>query len=184
LTQKGAHVTPGIIDCHSHTAISKGVNESSHAVTAEVRIADVIDATDIDLYRQLGGGVTAANILHGSANPIGGQNQVIKFRWGSLPEELKLADAAPGVKFALGENVKQSNRGRRSTRYPQTRMGVEQLIRDRFRAAQEYDAAMKKRDGLPPRRDLQLEALSEIVSNKRLIHCHSTASMRSTRSLK
>jgi imidazolonepropionase-like amidohydrolase len=171
---KGAHVTPGIIDCHSHTAISKGVNESSHAVTAEVRIADVIDATDIDLYRQLGGGVTAANILHGSANPIGGQNQVIKFRWGALPEELKMADAAPGVKFALGENVKQSNRGPNyTTRYPQTRMGVEQIIRDRFRAAQEYDAAMKKKEGLPPRRDLQLEALSEIVSGKRLIHCHS-----------
>ncbi|CAA9245958.1 MAG: Secreted enzyme, contains two amidohydrolase related domains [uncultured Chthoniobacterales bacterium] len=170
---KGAHVTPGIIDCHSHTAISKGVNESSHAVTCEVRIADVIDATDIDLYRQLGGGVTAANILHGSANPIGGQNQVIKFRWGGLPEELKLTEAAPGVKFALGENVKQSNRGHRSTRYPQTRMGVEQLIRDRFRAAQEYDAAMKKKDGLPPRRDLQLEALSEMLGNKRLIHCHS-----------
>ena len=170
---KGAHVTPGIIDCHSHTAISKGVNESSHAVTCEVRIADVIDATDIDLYRQLGGGVTAANILHGSANPIGGQNQIIKFRWGGLPEELKMADAAPGVKFALGENVKQSNRSRPSSRYPQTRMGVEQIIRDRFRAAQEYDAAMKKKDGLPPRRDLQLEALSEIVSGKRLIHCHS-----------
>lgn len=170
---KGAHVTPGIIDCHSHTAISKGVNEGSHAVTCEVRIADVIDATDIDLYRQLGGGVTAANILHGSANPIGGQNQVIKFRWGALPEELKLAEAAPGVKFALGENVKQSNRPGRSTRYPQTRMGVEQLIRDRFRAAQEYDAAMKRKDGLPPRRDLQLEALSEIVSGKRLVHCHS-----------
>jgi imidazolonepropionase-like amidohydrolase len=170
---KGTHVTPGIIDCHSHTAISKGVNESSHAVTAEVRIADVIDATDIDLYRQLGGGVTAANILHGSANPIGGQNQVIKFRWGGLPEELKMPEAAPGVKFALGENVKQSNRPGGSTRYPQTRMGVEQIIRDRFRAAQEYDAAMKKKDGLPPRRDLQLEALSEIVSGKRLIHCHS-----------
>ncbi|HSH37803.1 MAG TPA: amidohydrolase, partial [Chthoniobacterales bacterium] len=170
---QGAHVTPGIIDCHSHTAISKGVNESSHAVTCEVRIADVIDATDIDIYWQLGGGVTAANILHGSANPIGGQNQIIKFRWGALPEELKMADAAPGVKFALGENVKQSNRPGRSTRYPQTRMGVEQIIRDRFRAAQEYDAAMKKKDGLPPRRDLQLEALSEIVSGKRLIHCHS-----------
>lgn len=171
---KGAHVTPGIIDCHSHTAISKGVNESSHAVTCEVRIADVIDATDIDVYRQLGGGVTAANVLHGSANPIGGQNQVIKFRWGGLPEEMKIVDAAPGVKFALGENVKQSNRGARfTTRYPQTRMGVEQIIRDRFRAAQEYDAAMKRKDGLPPRRDLQLEALSEIVSGKRLIHCHS-----------
>ncbi|MEY2563295.1 MAG: hypothetical protein QOH88_1488 [Verrucomicrobiota bacterium] len=171
---KGVHVTPGIVDCHSHTAISKGVNESSHAVTCEVRIGDVIDATDIAIYRELAGGVTSANILHGSANPIGGQNQVIKFRWGALPEELKFADAMPGVKFALGENVKQSNWGDRAkTRYPQTRMGVEQLIRDRFRAALEYEAAQKKKDGLPPRRDLQLEALSEIVSGKRLIHCHS-----------
>jgi len=171
---QGLHVTPGIVDCHSHTAISKGVNEGTHAVTAEVRIADVIDATDIALYRELAGGVTAANILHGSANPIGGQNQVIKFRWGALPEELKFADAAPGIKFALGENVKQSNWGDRFTkRYPQTRMGVEQLMRDRFRAAQEYDAALKKKDGLPQRRDLQLEALSEIVGGKRLIHCHS-----------
>jgi imidazolonepropionase-like amidohydrolase len=171
---KGTHVTPGIVDCHSHTAITKGVNEGSHAVTCEVRIGDVLDATDIDIYRELAGGVTAANILHGSANPIGGQNQVIKFRWGALPEELKFADAMPGVKFALGENVKQSNWGDKFTkRYPQTRMGVEQLIRDRFRAALEYEAALKKKDGLPPRRDLQLEALLEIVNGKRLIHCHS-----------
>src|SRR5207253_2076744 len=97
--------------CHSHTAISKGVNEGSHAVTCEVRIGDVIDATDIGLYRELAGGVTSANVLHGSANPMGGQNQVIKFRWGALPEELKFADAMPGVKFALGENVKQANCG-------------------------------------------------------------------------
>src|SRR5438105_2873289 len=171
---KGVHVTPGIVDCHSHTAISKGVNEGSHAVTCEVRIGDVIDATDIGIYRELAGGVTAANVLHGSANPIGGQNQIIKFRWGALPEELKFADAMPGVKFALGENVKQSNWGDKfKTRYPQTRMGVEQLIRDRFRAAQEYEAAQKKKEGLPPRRDLQLEALLEIVNGKRLIHCHS-----------
>jgi imidazolonepropionase-like amidohydrolase len=171
---KGVHVTPGIVDCHSHTAISKGVNEGSHAVTCEVRIGDVIDATDIDIYRELAGGVTAANVLHGSANPIGGQNQVIKLRWGALPEEMKFADAMPGVKFALGENVKQSNWGDKfKTRYPQTRMGVEQLIRDRFHAALEYDATQKKKDGLPPRRDLQLEALLEIVNGKRLIHCHS-----------
>ena len=171
---KGLHVTPGIVDCHSHTAISKGVNEGSHAVTCEVRIGDVIDSTDIGLYRELAGGVTAANVLHGSANPIGGQNQIIKFRWGALPEELKFADAMPGVKFALGENVKQANWGDKfKTRYPQTRMGVEQLIRDRFRAAQEYDTAQKKKEGLPPRRDLQLEALLEIVNGKRLIHCHS-----------
>ena len=171
---KGMHVTPGIVDCHSHAAISRGVNESSHAVTCEVRIGDVVDATDIDIYRQLAGGVTAANLLHGSANPMGGQNQVIKFRWGALPEELKIADATPGVKFALGENVKQANWGDKfKTRYPQTRMGVEQLMRDRFRAAQEYDAALKKKPALPVRRDLQLEAISEMLSGKRLIHCHS-----------
>ncbi|HZJ39003.1 MAG TPA: amidohydrolase family protein [Chthoniobacterales bacterium] len=171
---KETHITPGIVDCHSHTAISKGVNEGSHAVTCEVRIGDVLDATDIDIYRELAGGVTSANVLHGSANPIGGQNQVIKFRWGALPEELKFAEAMPGVKFALGENVKQSNWGDKfTTRYPQTRMGVEQLIRDRFRAALEYDAALKKKEGLPPRRDLQLEALLEILNGKRLIHCHS-----------
>ncbi|HSV62508.1 MAG TPA: amidohydrolase family protein [Chthoniobacterales bacterium] len=171
---KGMHVTPGIVDCHSHTAISRGVNESSHAVTCEVRIGDVIDATNIGLYRELAGGVTSANILHGSANPIGGQNQVIKFRWGALPEELKFADAMPGVKFALGENVKQSNWGDKfRTRYPQTRMGVEQIMRDRFKAAQEYDAALKKKSALPVRRDLQLEAISEILSGKRIIHCHS-----------
>jgi imidazolonepropionase-like amidohydrolase len=171
---KGLHITPGIVDCHSHTAISKGVNEATHAVTCEVRIGDVIDATDIDIYRELAGGVTAANILHGSANPIGGQNQVIKFRWGALPEDLKFAGAMPGVKFALGENVKQSNWGDKYTkRYPQTRMGVEEIMRDRFRAALEYEAAQKKKEGLPPRRDLQLEALLEIVQGKRLIHCHS-----------
>ncbi len=174
LTAKGLHVTPGIVDCHSHTAISKGVNEATHAVTCEVRIGDVIDATDIDLYRELAGGVIAANVLHGSANPIGGQNQVIKFRWGALPEDLKFAGAMPGMKFALGENVKQSNWGDKfTTRYPQTRMGVEELIRDRFRAAQEYEAAQKKKEGLPPRRDLQLEALSRFSQGKRLIHCHS-----------
>ncbi|MEY2520583.1 MAG: hypothetical protein QOF24_2342 [Verrucomicrobiota bacterium] len=171
---KGMHVTPGIVDCHSHTAISRGVNESSHAVTCEVRIGDVIDATDIGLYRELAGGVTSANVLHGSANPMGGQNQVIKFRWGALPEELKFVDAMPGVKFALGENVKQANWGEKfKTRYPQSRMGVEQIMRDRFRAALEYDAALKKKQGLPVRRDLQLEAISEILSGKRIIHCHS-----------
>src|SRR5438045_8842253 len=105
---------------------------------------------------------------------MGGQNQVIKFRWGTLPEELKFADAMPGVKFALGENVKQSNWGDKfRTRYPQTRMGVEQIMRDRFRDAQEYDAALKKKSGVPVRPDLHLEAISEILSGKRRIHCPS-----------
>ncbi|MBW3599759.1 MAG: amidohydrolase, partial [Planctomycetes bacterium] len=147
-------------------------------ITAEVRIGDFIDATDISIYRQLAGGVTAANILHGSANPIGGQNQVIKLRWGALPEEMKFARAPQGIKFALGENVKQSNWGDEyTTRYPQTRMGVEQILRDAFLAAKQYrrEHEQWRRDhkGLPPRVDLELEALAEIVEGKRWIHCHS-----------
>jgi N-acetylglucosamine-6-phosphate deacetylase len=174
----GRHLSPGIIDCHSHIATDGGVNESGQAVTAEVRIGDFIDSTDVNIYRQLGGGVTTSNILHGSPNPIGGQNQVIKLRWGALPEEVKFADAPPGIKFALGENVKQSNWGERYTsRYPQTRMGVEQIIRDEFSAAREYrrraEAYRRQPTGLPPRTDLELEAIAEILEGRRLIHCHS-----------
>lgn len=175
---RGRHVTPGIIDCHSHIATDGGVNESGQAVSAEVRIGDFVDCDDVNIYRQLAGGVTASNILHGSANPIGGQNQVLKLRWGEGPEEMKLAGAPPGVKFALGENVKQANWGDRFTsRYPQTRMGVDELIRDEFRAAQEYrrrwEAWRTNPVGLPPRVDLELEAIAEIVEGRRLIHCHS-----------
>lgn len=174
----GKHISPGIIDCHSHSATDGGVNESAQTITAEVRIGDFIDPTDINIYRQLAGGVTAANILHGSANTIGGQNQVIKFRWGAAPEAMKLAAAPPGIKFALGENVKQSNRTDRvGTRYPQTRMGVEQLVRDAFQAARQYrerwDSWNRTKTGLPPRVDLELEALAEVVEGKRLVHCHS-----------
>ena len=175
---RGQHLTPGIIDCHSHMATDGGVNESSQAVTAEVRIGDFIDATDMNIYRQLAGGVTTSNILHGSANPIGGQNQVIKLRWGSLPDALKFSEAPEGIKFALGENVKQSNWGDEyTTRYPQTRMGVEQIMRDRLHAASAYARRWKQwqtsRTGMPPRRDLELEALSEILNRRRWIHCHS-----------
>lgn len=173
----GKHISPGIIDCHSHMATDGGVNESAQAITAEVRIGDFIDANDITIYRQLAGGVTAANILHGSANPIGGQNQVIKLRWGLGPEQLKMTEAPQGIKFALGENVKQSNRSERSARYPQSRMGVEQIIGDAFAAARDYQKAWdlwnQNHEGLPPRRDLELEALSEILAQKRWIHCHS-----------
>ena len=175
---RGRHVTPGIIDCHSHMATDGGVNESTQAVTCEVRIGDFIDCDDISIYRQLAGGVTTSNILHGSANPIGGQNQVIKLRWGSTGEQMKFLEAPAGVKFALGENVKQSNWGDEyTTRYPQTRMGVQQIFRDSFQAAQEYavrmDAWQKNHRGLPPRRDLELDALREIVEGERWIHCHS-----------
>ena len=133
---KGKHVTAGIIDCHSHIRRGGGVNETGQAITAEVRIGDFIDPDDINIYRQLAGGVTAANILHGSANPIGGQNQVIKLRWGIARRRDEVRGRPPGIKFALGENVKQSNWGDDiTTRYPQTRMGVEQIIRDAFTAA-------------------------------------------------
>ena len=174
---RGMHLTPGIIDCHSHMATDGGVNEATQAITCEVRVGDFVDANDITIYRQLAGGVTAANILHGSANPIGGQNQVIKLRWGMDGEGLKFSEAPPGVKFALGENVKQSNRMDGGGRYPTTRMGVEQLFRDTFEAARDYARRMdnwqKTRRGIPPRRDLEMEALVEIVQGKRWIHCHS-----------
>ena len=175
----GKHVTPGLIDCHSHSAASS-INEGAQSVTAEVRIRDVLYADDINIYRQLGGGLTTANILHGSANPIGGQNAVIKLRWGSPPEDLLFKNAPQGIKFALGENVKQAN-WQGTGRYPQTRMGVEQVIRDAFRAAQDYrhhhktynrnTKAQKKK--VPPRVDLELEALAEIIEGERLLHCHS-----------
>ena len=174
----GMHLSPGIIDCHSHMATDGGVNESGQAITAEVRIGDFMNSDDITIYRQLAGGVTGSNILHGSANPIGGQNQVIKLRWGATGEGIKFKRAPAGIKFALGENVKQANWGDEfTTRYPQTRMGVEQIFRDEFQAAKEYAArhAAWQRDhrGLPPRRDLELDAIAEILDGKRWIHCHS-----------
>lgn len=172
----GMHITAGVIDEHSHIAIARGVNEGSHAVTTEVRIGDVVDPDDVNIYRQLAGGVTASHLLHGSANPMGGQLQFIKLRWGAIAEDLKVKDAIPTVKFALGENVKQSNWGDKAVvRYPQTRMGVEEIMRDAFQAAKEYERDMKTADAskLPVRRDLQLDALVEIMHGKRNIHCHS-----------
>ena len=173
----GKHVTPGIIDAHSHMAESGDVNEASRAVSAEVRMADIIDCSDIDIYRALAGGTTEAHVLHGSANPIGGQGQLIKLRWGMLPEELKFEGAPPTIKFALGENVKQANWPEGSSkRYPQTRMGVEQTIRDEFRAALDYEKAWKRfeedKTGIPPRRNLELEAILEVLHGKRLVNCH------------
>jgi len=170
----GKHVTAGIIDCHSHTGISRGVNESGQAVTAEVRIQDVTNPDAVDWYRQLAGGVTTVNNLHGSANVIGGQNCVNKVRWGvPHPDQMHMEGAKTGIKFALGENPKASNWGdRATTRYPQTRMGVEGLLRDRFTAAREYLNA-RKLNAANFHRDLELEALAEILEGKRLIHCHS-----------
>ncbi len=175
---QGKHVTPGLIDCHSHIATDGGVNESGQTVTAEVRIGDFVDSEDINIYRHLAGGVTTINILHGSANTIGGQNQVIKLRWGALPDAMRFAEAPAGIKFALGENVKQSNWGDRFTqRYPQTRMGVEQLLRSTFEAAREYSQRWaeyrRRQQGPPPRVDLELEAVAEVLRGERLVHCHS-----------
>ena len=180
----GRHVTPGLIDCHSHTAIDGGVNEGSNNVTAEVRIGDVLDADDIAIYRELAGGLTAANVLHGSANSIGGQNQVIKLKWGAVAEDLKFPGAPPGIKFALGENPKRSNFGGPAgsdPRYPITRMGVEESIRERFNAARQYTREWSRYEKLkpkeqehkaPPRRDLQLEAIEQVLRGQRLVHSH------------
>jgi imidazolonepropionase-like amidohydrolase len=173
---RGKHVTAGLIDAHSHTAIARGVNEWTSSVTAEVRVGDALDATDIGLYRELAGGLTTANLLHGSANTIGGQSQTIKLRWGADAQALKFDGARPGIKFALGENVKQSNWGPGNNRYPQTRMGVEQVLRDAFASARQYRADWQRwraaAQGLPPRRDLQLEALVELLERRRVVHVH------------
>lgn len=168
----GKHLTSGVIDEHTHIAVSRGVNEGTQASSAEVRIGDVINSEDINIYRQLAGGVTAAQVLHGSANPIGGQSEIIKLRWGMAPEAMKIEGADEYIKFALGENVKQSNWGEDNTvRFPQTRMGVEQVFVDHFTRAKEY--GQLKKSGKPYRKDLELEALLEILEKKRFITCHS-----------
>ncbi len=184
LDLEGKHLTPGLIDCHSHTGISRGVNEMGQRVTAEVRVADVIDPDSINWYRQLAGGLTAANQLHGSGNAVGAQNSVVKLRWGAaLPEAMRLDGAIAGIKFALGENPKRVAQNTKiPDEYPQTRMGVATLIRDRLLAGREYRAAHERYARLsraekaltvPPRRDLELEALGEITAGERLVHCHS-----------
>lgn len=179
----GKFVTPGIIDCHSHLMLDT-INEGSYSVTSMTRIRDVLDPTDIAIYRALAGGVTTANLLHGSANPIGGQNTVVKFKFGRPIEEFIFPGAPPGIKFALGENVKRSNfspQPGQNFRYPRTRMGVMETIRDAFLRARDYKkswddyrAAVAKNDktAVPPRRDLELEPLVEVLEGKRLVHAH------------
>ncbi len=168
----GKHLTSGIIDEHSHIAISKGVNEGTQASSAEVSISDVVNSEDVNIYRQLSGGVTAAQLLHGSANPIGGQSAIIKMRWGFEPEEMKIKGAAPFIKFALGENVKQSNWGDNNrVRFPQTRMGVEQVFDDHFTRARAYEKM--KASGQSVRKDQEMEALLDILNKKMFITCHS-----------
>ena len=170
----GKHLTAGIIDEHSHVAMSRGTNEGTQSCTSEVRVGDIINSEDINIYRQLAGGVTSSHILHGSANAIGGQTQLIKFRWGLEPDKMKFENWPGYIKFALGENVKQSNweiPDNQRIRFPQSRMGVEQVFEDHFQRAKEYLAL--KNGGKPYRRDLELDALGEILEGKRHITCHS-----------
>ncbi|HEU4901399.1 MAG TPA: amidohydrolase, partial [Flavisolibacter sp.] len=174
----GKHLTPGIIDEHSHIAAAS-INEGGQSVTSEVRIADNLNPDDINIYRQLSGGVTSSHILHGSANTIGGQTQLIKLRWGADDEGLKFRNWPGQIKFALGENVKRTPaQAGQQNRYPDTRMGVEQVLEDAFTRAKQYEAEWKAynagdKKGAAPRRDLELDALVEILNNKRFITCHS-----------
>jgi imidazolonepropionase-like amidohydrolase len=178
----GQYLSPGVIDEHSHIA-AFSINEGAQSVTSEVRIADNLNPEDINIYRQLSGGVTSSHILHGSANTIGGQTQLIKLRWGVNDEELKFKGADPFIKFALGENVKRTAATQGNTRYPDTRMGVEEVQMDAFAKAADYqkqikdaEQAGKKKGGeaqMSVRRDLELDALVEIMNGKRFITCHS-----------
>ena len=180
----GLHASPGIIDAHSHIASTGGLNEGSHAITCEVRVVDVLNAEDLTIYRALAGGCTAAHVMHGSANVIGGQNQIIKLKWKKSVEEMVVKDAPRTVKFALGENPKRSNsRGRRQVatrRFPTSRMGVEALLREAFETARRYRAAWKEheqkvsagKNSIPPRRDLRKEALVDILEGRLKVHCH------------
>lgn len=167
----GKYLTAGIIDEHSHIATS-AVNEAGHNSTAEVTIEDVVNPDDINIYRNIAGGVTSIQILHGSANPIGGRSAIIKLKWGENTDGLIYKNSPKFIKFALGENVKQANWGDLQTvRFPQTRMGVEQVYIDYFQRAKEYDA--KKKSGQPYRKDVELETLAEIINKERFISCHS-----------
>jgi len=183
----GKYVMPGIIDPHSHTMVD-AVNEGSLSVTSMVRIDDVLNPTDVNIYRQLAGGVTSINVLHGSANTIGGQNAVVKLKWGRPVDEMIFKAAPPGIKFALGENVTQKNSQQssqatgRPLRYPATRMGQEEVLRDAFTRALDYKAtwddykarvAKGEKNLVPPEHDLELDPLVEVLEGKRFVHAHS-----------
>ena len=185
----GGFVMPGIIDCHTHIAVDGRINESSVSVSSMVNVADAINPEDIDIYRALAGGVTTANVLHGSANAVGGQTVVVKLRWGRSAEEMIFEGATPGIKFALGENPKRAgnpvgsdaNGQGLNPRYPATRMGIEDTIREAFLEAKAYKAEwdayrshLANGEGrlIPPRTDLKLEPLKEVLEGKRLVHVH------------
>lgn len=174
----GKFVSPGIIDCHSHSMLD-AINEGSYSVTSMTQVRDVLNPNDVAIYRALAGGVTSALLLHGSANAIGGQSSTVKFKYGRPVEDFVIADAPKGIKFALGENPKRSSSqgfGGQPPRYPRTRMGVLEVIRDAFTRAREYKRAWDdfnaKKTNIQPRRDLELEPLVEILEGKRLVHAH------------
>jgi imidazolonepropionase-like amidohydrolase len=176
----GLHLSPGVLDCHSHMAISRGVNEGTYSITGECDISDALDAEDLSIWRALGGGVTGARLLHGSANTIGGRHEVIKLKYGRTGEEIVNRNAKEGIKFALGENVKRSNGGGNNSRFPATRMGVESLLARAFHRAHEYMAqwseyeAAKARgeDPAPPRKDIRLDVLAGILRREIDVHSH------------
>jgi len=185
----GKYLMPGIIDCHSHTAIEGGVNEATLSDSSMANIKDVIDPFDINIYRGLAGGLTVSNVLHGSANAIGGQTIVVKLRWGKTAQEMLFEGATPGIKFALGENPKRAGQPSggfltqgpaTDRRYPGTRMGVEEVIRESFTEAKNYQADWKEYNErvargehpIPPHKDLRLEPLVEVLEGKRYVHAH------------
>lgn len=180
LDLSGYFISPGIIDCHSHMCSEGGLNEGTLSVTPEVRIGDIVNHRDVAAFRALAGGVTMIHTMHGSANTIGGQNVVLRLKYGKPAAEWRFEPAPRTVKFALGENVKQSNWGTRGTRFPNSRMGVEAVFRRSFDAALEYkrewDAWREQKqagqDPRPPRRDLRLEALAAIHDGLIWVHCH------------
>ena len=187
----GKYLTPGIIDCHSHTAVEGGVNEGTVSDSSMVNIKDVLNPTDINIYRALAGGLTVSNVLHGSANAIGGQTIVVKLRWGKTAQEMIFEGATPGIKFALGENPKRAGEPQQGLgallggtaperRYPGTRLGVEDVIRESFTEAKAYQAEWKEYNDkvakgehpIPPRKDLRLDPLVEVLEGKRYVHAH------------
>ena len=166
----GKHLTAGIVDEHTHVAAASS-NEAGHNSTAEVNMEDTIDSEDINIYRNLGGGVTTMQILHGSANPIGGRSAIVKLKWGEIGDNMIYTNSPKFIKFALGENVKQSRYPTTTSRFPQSRMGVEQMVTDYFQRAKEYDAL--KKSGKPYRKDIEMEVLAEILNKERFITAHS-----------
>ncbi len=175
LDARGLHLMPGIIDAHSHIALSS-VNEASNVIVAEVQMRDALDPSDVGIYRALAGGTTTAHLMHGSANPVGGENETVKFRWGTLDPDGLIFEGAPRtIKFALGENPTRVHGQGRGIR-PRSRMGIELVYREAFTEARDYaaaqEAARQNRTPMPPI-NRRMETLAAILSGDVLVHSHS-----------